>query len=280
MRKFLLVCWLLLHAAAAWALKPDRHWAATPDSVGLKYQSLTLTTPDHAQLATWVVEPTQALAGQPTTLVLAYGDAGNMGNWVHQARALAQAGYRVYLFDYRGYGHSSDFAVDYSQLYYHEFATDLGTVLADARQRYPRSRTGVIGFSMGTMLGAEMAAAHRCDFLITEGYVGSPQAIVAMVKQAKNKDIKLPAEAATYASLAPRINCPWLLVAGTQDRNVPLADSEAAVRAARKGQRRQLVSFDGGHLEGFFKLTDKEFGDGYVQAVSRFLAGKSVAAKG
>jgi fermentation-respiration switch protein FrsA (DUF1100 family) len=121
------------------------------------------------------------------------------------------------------------------------------------------------------MLGAEMAAAQRCDFLITEGYVGNPQAIVAMVKQAKNKEIKLPAEAASYASLAPRIKCPWLLVAGNQDHNVPLADSEAVVRAARKGQRRKLVSFEGGHLEGFFKLTNKEFGDNYVHAIQAFL---------
>jgi hypothetical protein len=28
------------------------------------------------------------------------------------------------------------------------------------------------------------------------------------------------------------------------------------------------------------KLTEKELGDGYVQAVSRFLAGKSAAAQG
>ena len=130
MLRSLVVCLLLLQTATAWALKPDSHWAATPDSLHLAYQARTLTTPDQAQLATWLVEPSAPAADQHTTLVLAYGDAGNMGNWVHQARALAMAGYRVYLFDYRGFGHSSDFTINYNHLYYDEFSTDLNTVLA------------------------------------------------------------------------------------------------------------------------------------------------------
>lgn len=271
LRYFLLGC-LLVQTALAWALKPSREWAATPDSLGLAYQSRTLATPDHARLATWVVEPLAPAADQHATLVLAYGDAGNMGNWVYQARALASAGYRVYLFDYRGFGHSSDFAMNPDQLYYPEFVTDLRTVLADARRRYPRSRTGVLGFSMGTIMASAVAAAHRCDFFIAEGYVGNFQGIVDYVLKNKHKQLVLPAGAATYARLAPRINCPWLLIAGTQDQNTPLADSAAVVRAARRGQRRQLVPFNGGHSAGFYTLTEKEFGDLYVGVIRRFLA--------
>jgi pimeloyl-ACP methyl ester carboxylesterase len=267
-----LLCLFLLQTSLAWALKPSREWAATPDSVGLTYQTLTLATPDHAQLATWVIEPAATAPDQHTTVVLAYGDAGNMGNWVHQARALAGVGYRVYLFDYRGFGHSSDFAIDLNQLYYHEFALDLGTVLADAKRRYPRNRTGILSFSMGTIMSAEVAAAHRCDFFIAEGYVGSPQVVVASVLKNKHKQLSLPTEAATYDRLAPRINCPWLLIAGTQDVNTPLADSAAVVQAARRGQRRQLVPFAGAHMAGFFTLSDKAFGDLYVAAIQRFLA--------
>lgn len=267
-----LLCLFLLQTALAWALKPSREWAATPDSVGLTYQTLTLATPDHAQLATWVIEPAATVPDQHTTVVLAYGDAGNMGNWVHQARALAGVGYRVYLFDYRGFGHSSDFAIDPNRLYYHEFTLDMATVLADAKRRYPRSRTGILGFSMGTMMSTEVAATHRCDFLIAEGYVGSPQTIVANVLKNKQKQLSLPVEAATYARLAPRINCPWLLIAGTQDVNTPLADSAAVVQAAHRGQRRQLLPFAGAHSAGFFTLSDKQFGDLYVAAIQRFLA--------
>ena len=275
MRRLLLLGFLLAHQLASFALRPEREWASTPDSLGLPYQTLTLGTPDHAQLATWVVEPAAQAADQHTTLVLAYGDAGNMGNWVHAARALAAAGYRVYLFDYRGFGHSSEFAIDPARLYYQEFATDLRTVLADARQRYPHSRTGVLGFSMGTILGSEVAAAHQCDFFVAEGYVADPQQTVAAIYRRKQKVVTLPAEASAYPQLAARIQCPWLLLAGTQDENTPLADSAAVVRAAGRGQRRQLVTFKGGHGAGLTILSNKAYGDLYVQAIRRFLVAKS-----
>ena len=265
---------LFLHVATAWALKPSREWVATPDSLGLTYQTVALATPDHAQLAGWVVEPAANVPDQRTTMVLAYGDMNNMSYFLHQARALSRGGYRVYLFDYRGFGHSSDFAIDRQRLYYPEFSTDLRTVLADARRRYPRSRTGILGFSMGTIMGSEVAASSKCDFLIAEGYVASPQRLVAAAFQRSQKTVTLPAEAADYALVARRVRCPWLLVGGTADKNTPLADSVAVARVARWRQRRQVLSFEGGHQEGFYVLSEAEYGDKYVREVRRFLAGK------
>lgn len=274
MRRLLLVSCFLLLNTWAWALKPAREWVATPDSLGLRYQTTALATPDHAQLAGWVVEPAANVPDRHTTMVMAYGDANNMSYFLSQARALSQGGYRVYLFDYRGFGHSSDFAIDRQRLYYPEFSTDLRTVLADARRRYPRSRTGIIAFSMGTMMGSEVAATSKCDFLVAEGYIASPQLLVAGIFARNQKVVTLPAEAADYALVARRVNCPWLLVGGTADKSMPLADSVAVARAARWRQRRQVLCFEGGHLEGFFKLSEAEYGDKYVREVTRFLAGK------
>ncbi len=274
MRSFLLLAFLLLQTAAAWALKPTREWVATPDSLGLRYQTTALTTSDQARLTGWIVEPAANVPDQYTTVVLAYGDSNNMSYFLWQARAMSQGGYRVYLFDYRGFGHSSDFAIDPQRLYYSEFSTDLRTVLADARQRYPRSRTGIFGYSMGTIMGSEVAATGKCDFLITEGYVASPQQLVAGAFQRSQQVVTLPEEAADYAPNARRVYCPWLLVGGTADKNTPLADSVAVVRQARWRQRRQVLSFEGGHGEGFYKLSEAEYGDKYVAEVTRFLAGK------
>ena len=72
------------------------------------------------------------------------------------------------------------------------------------------------------------------------------------------------------------MRCPWLLIAGTQDKNTPLVDSAAVVQAARRRQRRQrrqLLAVDCGHLGAQEKLTEKFFAEGYVRAISRFLAG-------
>lgn len=274
MKRALLLGFFLLQTAAAWALKPSREWLATPDALGLRYQTVALATPDHAQLAGWIVEPEPNAPDQRTTMVLAYGDAGNMSQWLYQAQALAKGGYRVYLFDYRGFGHSSDFAINPQQLYYPEFATDLKTVLADARHRFPHSRTGILAFSMGTIMGAEVAANNKPDFLISEGYVASPQRLVADQFQRFQKTVTLPDDAADYALVARRVNCPWLLVAGTADKNTPLADSVAVARVARLWQRRQVLSFEGAHLAGMTTLSEAAFGDKYVWEIGRFLANK------
>ena len=271
MRYLLSLIWLLT-ASAAFALKPSREWIATPNALGLRYQTTALITPDQVPLTGWLIEPAANVPDQHTTMVVAYGDFGNMSHELHQAQALAAAGYRVYLFDYRGFGHSADFAIDEQRLYYHEFSVDLGTALADARHRFPRSRTGIIAFSMGTIMGSEVAATARCDFFVTEGYVASPQRLVAYQLQSRQKVVSLPPEAAAYAQNAPRIRCPWLLIAGTTDKHTPVADSVAVTRTTRR--RRQVLVFEGGHLQGMPVLSEAAFGDKYVWEVTRFLAGK------
>jgi alpha-beta hydrolase superfamily lysophospholipase len=276
MTKYILILSVLLGLTApARALRPTRDWVATPDSLGLRYQTTALATPDHAQLTGWIVEPTPNVPDRGTTVVMACGDMNNMSYFLHQARALSQGGYRVYMFDYRGFGHSSDFAIDRQRLYYPEFSTDLRTALADARRRYPRSRTGIIGFSVGTIVASEVAATGKCDFLIAEGYVASPQRLAAAALQRSQKVVTLPAEAAEYALVARRVHCPWLLVGGTADQNTPLADSVAVAREPRRWrQRRQVLCFEGGHLEGFYRLSEAAYGDKYVREVTRFLTAK------
>jgi pimeloyl-ACP methyl ester carboxylesterase len=281
MARLIFLTLLLLQTVSAWASKPMADWVATPDSMGLHYKSLTLTTPDHMQLAAWLIAPVAGVPDQHTTMVVAGNDWGNMSYSLYQARALAAGGYRVLLFDYRGFGHSAAFVINQNQLYYPEFATDLGAALAEARRQSPQQRVGIIGFSMGTILGAKVAATSRCDFLITDGYLANPQALAAHYQRVRpERPLILPTDAATYTRVAPRVHCPWLLIAGTEDQAATLADSLVTAKAANKGQRREVLPVPCGHLGAMQKLTEKELGDGYVQAVSRFLAGKSAAAKG
>lgn len=279
MLRICLLGWLLFQTVSAWALRPVAKWWAKPDTLGLKYEQLTLTTPDHYKLASWLIAPATAATDQHTTMVLACGDAGNMASNLFEASALSMAGYRVLLFDYRGFGHSQAFAIDPNRLYYQEFVTDLRTALAAARRHFPHQRTGIIGYSMGTLLGAEVAATTRCDFLVTDGYVVNPQATVTRVFAKSQKVVTIPAEAATYSKAAPKINCPWLFIAGTENQNTPLADSIAAVEAAKRRQRRQLLTVKCGHLRAAETLTDKEYGDLYARAISQFLAGEQVSSK-
>ncbi len=278
MIRLTLLCWLVLQTTAAWALKPLATWIAKPDTLGLKYQQLTLATPDHVQLAAWLIEPVADVASQHTTMVLAGADYGNMSYHLYQARAMAAAGYHVLMFDYRGYGHSGAFTIDQKRLYYPEFATDLRTALLAARQRLPQQRVGILGYSMGTLIGSEVAATTPCDFLITDSYIANPQGLVAFYA-AKQKVVTLPADAATYSQVAPKVKCSWLFIGGTEDQRTPLSDSLAVARAARRRQRREVLAVKCDHLGAMEVLTKKAYGDEYAQKVTDFLAGKPVSSK-
>ncbi|MVN75407.1 alpha/beta fold hydrolase [Hymenobacter sp. HMF4947] len=273
---------LLLQTASAWALKPVAKWWAKPDTLGLKYQDLTLTTPDHVHLAAWLIAPAATAPTQHTTIVMAGGDSGNMASLIYPAAALAAAGYQVLLFDYRGFGHSDAFAINQDYLYYPEFTTDLRTALAEARRRAPRQRVGVLGFSMGTIAGSEAAATTQCDFLLTVGYVASPQKVVAYYQRTRpERPVLLPADAATYSQVAPQVQCPWLFIAGTEDKVTTLADSMAVARAARRRQRREVLPIKGDHMGSMMVFSDDEATTAAnVQAVGRFLAGQLAAGKG
>ena len=273
MVRVLFLCLVFMAAGPVHALRPVAAWWARPDTLGLKYRQLEVTTPDHVKLVAWLIEPAAQAPNRHTTVVVAGGDAYNMSGNIYAAWALAEAGYRTLLFDYRGFGHSQAFAIDPQRLYYQEFATDLRAALAEARRLAPRDRVGILGLSMGGLIGSEVAASARPDFLITEGYPADLPALVAYQKQAHNKTVTLPAEAAAYPRVAARVRCPWLLIAGTQDKNTPLSDSAAVVRAAGRNQRRQLLAVDCGHLGAQEKLTEKFPAEGYVRAIGRFLAG-------
>ncbi len=281
MLRYLVLCCLLLQTVSAWAIKPVATYWARPDTLGLKYQNLTLTTSDQVHLAAWLIAPLASAPDQHTTIVVAGADAGNMASNIYPAAALAAAGYQVLLFDYRGFGHSDAFAINQNYLYYSEFTTDLRAALAEARRRASQQRVGVLGFSMGTIMGAEAAATGQCDFLLTVGYVASPQAVAAYYQRIRpERPVLLPAAAATYSQVAPKVNCPWLLIAGKDDKATPLADSQAVARAALSGQHREALPVKGDHQNSMMVFSEEKQSVPYVQAVSRFLAKTTAVGKG
>lgn len=280
MVRLFFLAFLLLQAASAWAIKPVAKYWARPDTLGLKYQNLTLTTPDHAHLAAWLIEPKAGAPSQHTTIVVAGGDSGNMASYIFTAATLAGAGYRVLLFDYRGFGHSDAFAIDQNYLYYPEFATDTRAALAEARRRSPGQRVGLMGFSMGTLVGSEAAATTRCDFLVTVAYVANPQHVVAHYERIRpERPVILPTDAATYSQVAPKVNCPWLFITGTEDQATTLADTLAVAKAASPRQHREVLPVPGNHPQSMGAFDEEETGPRCLAALRRLLARPAAPSK-
>lgn len=249
------------------AIKPDLNYLQKPNELEISYKEYFITTPDNFKLKTWVCLP-QKEVDKKTTIILAYGDAGNMSYWLNHVNELVKRGYTVVTFDYRGFGESDAFKINTDYLYYNEFVTDLIAVICWTKNNHTENNLGIWALSMGTIMTTLALQEEQLDFLVAEGFVVSPMKIKQAIKELKNKEILLPENHQSYDSAIKDLATKTLLFAGKQDIVTTVEDSKL-VKALTK--QNYLVEFNGNHLQGFQALTSKEFGDGYVEEIVRFL---------
>ncbi|WP_083919414.1 alpha/beta hydrolase family protein [Pontibacter roseus] len=264
--KNILLAFVLLFSLDCYAIRPVREYITTPDSLGMSYEQQVVKTPDGYEINTWYIKPVTSKDNK-TTLVLSYADGGNMSYWLYHIKSLTESGYTVVAFDYRGFGKSSDFEINPLNLYYNEFATDLQSVLRWTKKNIQGNKTGVLAFSMGTIVATLALQQEKADFLIGEGYVYAPSAYVEKIKALKDRDIILPKGADNYDSQLKRIKCSMLLVAGEKDEFTTVEESE---KIALQRRNRETLKHSGNHTEGFITMTKDSFGDMYIKELIRF----------
>jgi fermentation-respiration switch protein FrsA (DUF1100 family) len=231
----------------------------TPREVGLTdVEQVTFETIDGLWLCGWFVA---ASGPSPRTTVLVFN--GNAGNRAHRGRlaaALHRQGLQVLLFDYRGYGGNpgtpseSALAVD-----------------ALAARAYLVSRTDVdrlrlvyFGESLGTAVALGLAVEHPPATLVLR----SP--FTSMSDLGQHHYPFLPVRFLLrdrFASIdrIQRIRVPLLVIAGGEDRIVPIENSQRLYDAATC-PKRLLVLPDADHND--YELLA---GDEMIQAIVRFL---------
>lgn len=94
-----------------------------------------------------------------------------MSYYLAHIELLIKSGYRVVSFDYRGFGKSNAFKIDEKMLYYTEFVEDLRAVIQYVKKSYPSRQLGLLGLSMGTIIGTLALEKENIDFFIGEGFV-------------------------------------------------------------------------------------------------------------
>jgi len=264
-RKFFIAILLFTIINDLYATDPDRDYKMTPDSLGIEFEQLTIQTSDNYELNAWKLLP-QA-EDKNTTIILAYGDSGNMSYFLQQSQILANMGFTMLLFDYRGFGKSSDFEVNRDFLYYNEFGKDLSTVIDYAKNNFGAEKTGVWALSMGTVAATIALQEESIDFLIAEGYVSDPQLIKERLED-DSTNIILPANSNRFQQMITSIDIPMLIFAGTEDKVTTISDTESI---AAQNENREVVIFSGNHLQGMWILTDSQFGDKYFQKMDAFI---------
>ena len=264
----LLLCFGFINQG--FAINPDREYIRTPDSVSWDYEQLTILTKDHFKLNSWIYKANRD-RDKDTVLILAYPDAGNMSYFVYHSAILANSGYTVVTFDYRGFGKSDDFEIQHEYLYHSEFAWDLEAVVDSISEKYTDKKIGVLAMSMGTTIASRAypLIESNIDFIVGEGYVTDTLAIANRLK-AKNKQILLPEQPVHYQNAINSIQIPILILAGSADKITTYDD--AVVLGKKLGENCTVVKFEGEHLAGFHVDYDqKGFGGWYVEQIDQFV---------
>ena len=265
--KLLTLIFLLLGFKAS-CLKPVKNYINHPDSLGLNYESLSIKSSENIVLNGWKLIPSTE-KDLKSTIILAYGDGGNMSYWLDYAKEMVLSGHTMVLFDYRGFGESSAFEMNLNQLYYEEFTEDLEAVINWSKDKIENKTLSIWALSMGTISATYALQNTTIDFLIAEGFVYDPFEIKRKLYELKGKEIILPKCASDYNSFIHTIKCPILLFSGTLDQ---ITTVEEVNKIKLLNDKNQLLTFEGNHLEGFQKLTENSLGDEYVKSITSFIS--------
>lgn len=265
------VLFLLLLPLNLFAIDPDRAYILTPDSVGWEYEELIITTRDGYELNTWIYAPNSETE-KDQVLILAYPDAGNMSYFVYHASILANLGYTVVTFDYRGFGKSSDFEIKRANLFHTEFSKDLETVVNFTKASFENQSLGIWAWSMGTMVTtyAFENIKDKVNFLIYDAFIFNPTEHIERLISQKNKQTYSPIKTAQYIQMWQSIDIPILLFAGKDDELTTVHD--ANLYKSQFTLNPDIKVYNGGHLMGFQQDIDsKGFGGWYSSQMNRFI---------
>ena len=215
----------------------------TPGDLGLDHEAIAIPTPAGKQLFGWWLPRPAARS----TLVIIHGWGGNAELMLPMALPFHRAGINVLLIDARNHGRSD--SDSFSSL--PRFAEDLGTAVTWLRRTRPECsrRVALLGHSVGA--GAVLLTAsrrHDIDAVISVSAFAHPA--WAMRRFLSRRWLPTPLISLVmryvewvigyrYEEIAPihtvcRVRCPVLLVHGTRDNTVPLADARAIARGCRR----------------------------------------------
>lgn len=144
---FLMV--LALGSTAAWALNPSREYKQLPTKYNMVYEEEDVTTADGATLKAWYFPATETKTTQ--LVLMCHNGEGNMADYLRKVDQFRTNGFNVVIFDYRGFGKSSDFEIDNNMYIYPHFQDDVKAMIDFCRQKYVLA-FHIYGWGMGAGL--------------------------------------------------------------------------------------------------------------------------------
>lgn len=201
---------------------PTRDQPATPAKWGFRYEDVDFKSADGTQLHGWFLK---ARGDKPKgTVVFSHGNAGSLGHHLGFVMWLAEAGYQVFMYDYRGFGKSG------GELNREGMVQDVKAAFRYVLSRPDVRRDSLVsyGHSLG---GAKSVTAIAEDCpeglraIVIDGAFASYRAMAVLVAGQFGADL-ISDELSPNQSISKITDMPLLVVHGQKDQVVPFAQGQ------------------------------------------------------
>lgn len=247
------------HALIRWSLRAPRvAEQASPASLGLKYFEVRMLTANGKWLFAWFVPAPGS--GVAPALAVVHGWGGNSETMLPLAVPLHRAGYALLFFDARSHGRSD--LDNFSSM--PRFAEDLENAVdwLKSQPGVDPARVGVAGHSVGAA-AALLTASRRSDLaaVVSIAAFAHPETVMRRLLAAWHIPyipfgwyvLRYVQHVIGYRfdDIAPlntigNVRCPVLLIHGSEDAIVPVAEAQA-LYASCQGRANKLLVVKGSH---------------------------------
>ncbi len=238
---------------------PERVLSAEPGSIGLQFESFSFKTADGVNLFGWFI-PSQSARG---VLLFFHGNAGNISHRLESIQIFHQLGLDVFIFDYRGYGHSEGKPTEQGT---YKDAEAAWRYLIEERQVSP-NEVSVFGRSLGGAVASWLVQSHTPGALILESTFTSLPDIAATLYPYLPVRPLLRFEYNTAAYLS-KIDCPVLIVHSRDDEIMPFSHGRRLFEMAKEPKK--FLEITGTHNGGFI-TSGKRYEDGLNAFISEYI---------
>jgi fermentation-respiration switch protein FrsA (DUF1100 family) len=191
----------------------------------MQVENVAFPTDDGLTLAGWFIAPSSE--GHGSTVLVFNGNGGNRGDRLHLAETLSAMGHAVMLFDYRGYGTNEGHPSESGLV-----SDGLAAVsYAENRHDVDPRKLVYFGESLGTGVAVAVAAHRPPSLLILRSPFTSLADAASATIPFLPMSVVLWDEFPT-AETVGRLSVPMVVVAGTDDRTIPIQQSVEVFRKA------------------------------------------------
>jgi uncharacterized protein len=209
---------------------PTHDTPDTPASWGCKFENVTFKSRDQTMLSGWFIK---TKSPKPKgTVVFSHGNAGSMGHHLGFIVWLAEAGYQVFMYDYRGFGKSG------GTVNRRGMVDDVKAAFAHVKTRSDVNAARLVSFghSLG---GAKSLAAigespvKGLQAIITDGAFASYQSMARVIAGQVGANM-VTDELAPKDYVSKVSPVPLLIVHGDHDEVVPVENGKVLFEKARQ----------------------------------------------